>query len=146
MGRRKKQFTPLPYRAVDDSLIPTEEEERDIFYIWSPLSLGMDGEVTTEDITKWLEKNKIRRKKDVFNALYEYFMPEQTQRYLNKIKREKQKKHDDFCYYFVLCFNAKHAAILAGYSPHSARWTGPALLKRRDIRIRIAEMREELWD
>lgn len=54
-------------------------------------------------------------------------------------------KHERFCDEYIKDNNAKHAAIRAGYSKHSARWTGPRLIKRYDIRMRINELKKAKW-
>lgn len=53
-------------------------------------------------------------------------------------------KHEMFCQEYLCDLNAKHAAIRAGYSEHSARWTGPRLLKRWDVKVKIEDLRKEM--
>jgi phage terminase small subunit len=91
-----------------------------------------------------LTENKIKGRKRIIETLKGFMMPEDIGRYFARISKLKQKQ-EDFCHYFAICLNAKHAAILAGYSERSARWIGPALLKKREIKSRIYEWHEETW-
>ncbi len=53
-------------------------------------------------------------------------------------------RHEAFCQHFVLLGNASYAAIDAGYSPPSSRNQGYRLMRRPQIRARIAEIRRVL--
>lgn len=49
-------------------------------------------------------------------------------------------RQEAFCRHYVECPCGAEAARRAGYSPASARWTARALLRRADVRARIAAL------
>ncbi|MBI2587168.1 MAG: terminase small subunit [Rhodospirillales bacterium] len=55
-----------------------------------------------------------------------------------------RRRHELFCQYFVLYGNAARAAGEAGYAPESCKNQGYRLLKRPEVKARIAEIHREL--
>ena len=52
-------------------------------------------------------------------------------------------KHEAFCQFYMVCFNASEAARQAGYSVRSAAAIGNDLLRKPEIIARLAELRAE---
>jgi len=58
--------------------------------------------------------------------------------------RLEKEKHESFCQTYVVSRNATKSAQAAGYAENSAYNQGYMLLKREDIRDRIAELENEV--
>jgi len=132
MGRKKREYVYLEGNDIEEVEKTTEDE--DIFFsVFDALrQIG----ITTEDITEWLRANRIKSKRKIREQLSEFLFDNDISRYFENT-RKLLPRQEVFCEYYAICLNAKHSAILAGYSRKAAKWTGPALLKRWDIKKEI---------
>lgn len=61
-----------------------------------------------------------------------------------ELERQLTAKEERFCYEYCIDLNATQAAIRAGYSPKSARFTGSRMLSNVAIKDRIKKMQANL--